>query len=73
MLSIEGGKGENFDRELKKKAWRYPFGLLEKFKRGWCGDTEIVQNPLFLGVFRGFLKSSEEEKGPQITNLEKNI
>jgi hypothetical protein len=29
------------------------------------------KNPLFLGTFWGFLKSSEEEKGPQITNLEK--
>jgi hypothetical protein len=36
-------------------------------------DSKTGQKPLFLDTFWGFLKSLEEEKGPQITNPEKII
>jgi hypothetical protein len=41
------------------------------FQGVWNGDAETGQNPLFQATFLGFLGFSEEEKGPQITKLEK--
>jgi hypothetical protein len=41
--------------------------MLEKFKGVWSKDAKIGENPLFLGALEGFLKTSKEEKGPQIT------
>jgi hypothetical protein len=45
----------------------YPFGLLEKFKRVWSGDARNKEKSTISGVIGGFLKTFEEEKGPQIT------
>jgi hypothetical protein len=44
---------------------------LNKFQGVWNGDAEIGKNPLFQATFWGFLGFSEEEKGPQMENMEK--
>jgi len=44
---------------------------LTKFQRGWNGDTETCQNPLFQEYFWGFLGYLMDKKGPNITKLEK--
>jgi hypothetical protein len=44
-----------------------------KNSKGLVWGYSNRQNPLFSGTFWGFLKSSEEEKGPQITNPKKFI
>jgi hypothetical protein len=46
---------------------------LNKSKGVWNGDAEIGQNPLFWATFWGFLGFSEEEKGPQMENMENFI
>jgi hypothetical protein len=46
---------------------------LARFQGFWSGDAKIGQNPLFRATFWGFLGFSEEEKGPQMENMEKFI
>jgi hypothetical protein len=65
-------KGENFIDSSKRRHEDTHLGS-SKIQRVWSGNVEIGKNPLFPGVLWGFLKTSEEEKGPQITYPENFI